>query len=134
MVSQLNTIYKAYCSLGLPLSAFDPILVAHANMRYIHLHPELPDAELEELLALVTELTGGLAMAPSWETTFFDFSEGDGHGLFASELASCQSPSGCRIGGYGRLCDQTTGAIENVGFRSGLPQDENYSVCPLQVD
>jgi hypothetical protein len=39
-------------------------------MRYIRSHPDLPDAELEELLALVTELTGGLAMAPSWETTF----------------------------------------------------------------
>jgi hypothetical protein len=39
-------------------------------MRYIQLHPELPDVELEELLVLVTELTGGLAMAPSWETAF----------------------------------------------------------------
>jgi pentatricopeptide repeat protein len=35
VVSQLNKIYKVYCSLGLPSSAFDPILVAHANMWYI---------------------------------------------------------------------------------------------------
>jgi hypothetical protein len=35
MVSQLNKIYKTYRSLGLPSSAIDPLLIVHANMRYI---------------------------------------------------------------------------------------------------
>ena len=52
------------------MSKFDSVLVAHANIRYIQSHPELSEAELNELLAFVHDLTNSLSASPSWATAY----------------------------------------------------------------
>ena len=67
MAPQLNKVYKAYVASGLPTSSFDSITIAHANIRYVRLNPNLPKDQQSEMLAFARQLTFGLERILPWQ-------------------------------------------------------------------